>query len=307
MKMILLLWMAVMMIGCANIHTGEIASEVDERGNKVFSNSPDEKQNLVISASERVTHSSTYFAILDFTFQNNSNRWITAKDIAINFSDKILNREVKIVVGNDLNFWQEGITNLKAVKDYNKRLFLSSMFAIGVGIAGASNSLDAKKLGGMTMSMGAIGLAVEEYQDTMNSVERSMLVPSTHLLSGRVIVPPGLFLRRWLLIYTKYPDLIPFANKIQLSLNISGVGKKTYNVVFRGERNVVLNSNWQKGFVTEELQMCMASKGCWPSSCAMESGQSKSRCLRHARQCAESCAPGVRELVFKHDPKKSLR
>lgn len=283
---------SIITTGCASIHHGKIATEVG-------SNTPlDGDVDLAISASERTSYSSDYFGVVDFTFQNNTNEWINVDRINLDFADDVLNKEVGIVIASDLSLWSEGISNLKAVQDHNRRLLIGTIAGIAGGIAEISNSKGTQQLGTSVFLAGTTALAIDAYQGHMDKIQKSKLLPADHILSGPLRIPPGLFLRRWIVLYTKNPDLIPNMHQFHLKLRKDKKQTKNYQVAFRSEKTSSWSSNWQTKILTPELKACFEKKCSnicpqGPKKCKGRSNKS----YEEIASCKETCRLEVRKTL----------
>ncbi len=103
----------VLSFGCAtkpNPHQGKYAKAEGAQGKRL-------KSGLTISARELEPYSSKHFTILEVMLENYTSDWITVKNLKTNFGNDLLNKNLKIVTGQNLINWAEAMNyNIKTKK-----------------------------------------------------------------------------------------------------------------------------------------------------------------------------------------------
>ncbi len=230
----------VILSGCASVHYKHFA-ELENQSKEVSGNNT----GLVISAEEDRALSSTYFGVVKFTFENKSNDWIRVKNVAIDFEDDILNREVMIPTGNDLKVWAKAVQQKKAIEDANSRAFLGTLTVLGGLAAATSGNRSTQNFGGALYVTGATALAVNAVNENLDTLQKPGVLPETHILSQGFSIPPGFFQRKWILLFTKNPKEIPFVSTIYLTYTLEDGAIEKVKVVFRRRVPQRARSGWQ--------------------------------------------------------------
>ena len=212
-----------------------------------------EKQDgrLEISAEINKYLSSDYFGMIELVFVNRKNTWLRIQNIDIEIDDKELEKSIKLTTGIELQNWHKAMKKKIAIGRYNQSIISSSLILAGV-VAGSSGRSDSNHAAGIGLA--AVGLSsytLSELANVKNDVEQVGLFPSGHLLSNPDIIPPALFLEKWLLIDTsevKKPELLKSFNmKITYSDNIS----ETYHVVLLYSDEDIKKYKWQRTMYDE--------------------------------------------------------
>lgn len=248
---ILLLPFALFVSGCATIHgAGTYAAPVN--GNltpdsfsadlKGSSDKTTEK-GLLVSGSENSSLSSEYFTLVDFTFENKSAEWLKVTTVAVDFGSEKANSEIRFPVGQDLMDWAQSAQQIKAIRNYNMQMALG--VAAGAGVAMSASGSKSTSNAGTAMAVGSgMVLAADNIGNKLDSLQRARVIPEDHLLSGNFSIPPGLFKRKWLTLYAKRPNDIPFINKMALTLTYDNGSTET--VILKLRDASTLRSDFQK-------------------------------------------------------------
>lgn len=86
--------------------------------------------------------------------------------------------------------------------------------------------------------------AADSIGNKLDSLQRARIIPEDHLLSGTFSVPPGLFKKKWITLYAKQPNEIPFVKKMVLKLTYENGTTETVVLKLRDLLNS--RSDWQK-------------------------------------------------------------
>jgi hypothetical protein len=205
-RMFLRCWSPLVMLisglgaGCATVSSGSYAGSVDEQG-RPLSRAADEP---LISAGELTDLSSPYFGALEITFENESSEWIRITGVELDFGSPELNQAVFVPAGQDLQSWQDATSTRNAIAQTNRETALG-LIALGAAVLGAVSDRGSagEVLGGLALLGSVTVLTVGEYAKGVKDSERVKLFPSTHLFGGPFGVPPGLFIKRWVVLNTQ--------------------------------------------------------------------------------------------------------
>jgi hypothetical protein len=163
--------------------------------NKSFSSEgkKEPKSGLVISGAVDSDLSTNYFGVIDFVFENkNTDQWMVIKDIKISFLTPEQNQNISIPLGARFSAWSQGITNLN---EYNKKKAAIIGFVLGGALMANAGSQSNRNIGAV-----AATISVAELASGKNYKEMATYLPPDHLLSGDLLIPPGLFIKRWLVL-----------------------------------------------------------------------------------------------------------
>ncbi len=231
--------------GCATVHSGEYAIEVKDNGDL----KKEEKTGLgmIISGKEVEYLSSMYFGFIDLTFENKSQNWIRIKKIKVDLGKAEVNSNVKFTSGRDIIHWDNATRKRNAIREHNERVVLGSIAALGYGLALTDN----QKLNmmGSAAGLGAIAsLAVSEYNKNLDKIQNAKIFPESHLLAEEFIIPPGLFVKKWILLNTSNHKKIGFIRGFYLEYETDSGKNEKVQLVFREKyvNGKPITSLWQE-------------------------------------------------------------
>lgn len=226
--------------GCANIHSGNYATEDPQtdkaRLDKSSIEPTGQARDLVISGLEIVPFSSKYLGILDFTFENRTSKWMRINSVSIDFGDPAVNSMVQVPVGSDLVVWYEAAQQRVDINNYNIRLALSAIAGVGgiaSGAGAAKGNRDLTGIGIITVFEAVSVAALIEMDTELRDLQMSKVVPRNHLLSREFIIPPGLHTKKWILLYTPNPLDIPYLSSIFITLTLANGEERRMELQFR--------------------------------------------------------------------------
>jgi hypothetical protein len=174
-------------LACATIHRGPYGTPVDERGHPLTDGRSID--GLKVSGEEIPDLSSPTFGAIEVTFENTTAAWIHLNQIELHFGDPATSSGVLIPSGADLEAWRQATLQRMAIDD--SRLASVDgpvLFALGGGVAGGRR-------------LAAVG-AVTGAERSDPVAEGSAGFPAYHLLATPLVVPPGLFTKRWVVLNT---------------------------------------------------------------------------------------------------------
>jgi hypothetical protein len=103
--------------------------------------------------------SSEYFGYFNFNIHNNSDKWITLTGMRIVFPESTQNRNVRVVLGKQLEEWYTAQQKVIAVSDFNKASALLLVAGVGAGMASFSGDKSIQSAGGAWVIHGPMGIA----------------------------------------------------------------------------------------------------------------------------------------------------
>jgi hypothetical protein len=203
-----LAFVAALSSGCATVHSGHKT----------------EHGGLIVSATFNDKMSSEHFELLEFTFENRSDQWISPKSPSLDFGDA-LNKSLIIPGGERIMLWAEAASNVENLREYNRQVLWGSLTVAGAVAAGISSQNDALRAGGLgAMAAGLTALTVSSIEKERDKVMRARIFPASHLYGGDFEVPPGLFIRRWVLVESRKNGTLASIRKVNLNYTLGNQG-----------------------------------------------------------------------------------
>lgn len=246
----------VLFCGCATVDGANYATNISgnqsaENGDDTQKNIPVTKTGLVISGEEAANISTDYFGVLKFTFRNTTDEWVRIKRVKIYFDNEEIDKNVYIPVGEELFVWQDAVSKKIAIDNRNSGNFWAAVGIISGITAIASDDEATSNVAGAAFGSSIIGATVSDYK-TAKKYENmaATIYPKEHLLSGKILVPPGLFVNRFIVLNSKNNSKIGYLSSINIEYETDkGVVDKV-KLQFRKspyERvKGYTNSKWQK-------------------------------------------------------------
>lgn len=226
MKKLILLLFSLLLSACATVHTGNYATDIN---NVKTQGVP---KDLLVSGGLVERMSSEYFGYMVFTFENTTSDWIEISGVKVSFDDPALENNIEMLSGFKLNRWFESIRIRNAVRRHNE-------FAVLTGVLGASmltSSSSSRTSGDAAKSLAAIS-TVGVASKVIGASRDKANLPSSHLLSGNILVPPGLSAKRWILFNSKNHNEMNYFDKINLIFTDQDKQEKEYQINIRKSNN----------------------------------------------------------------------
>ncbi len=175
---------------CASVHPGTLA-----RPNEGSAALP-----LKVSVETIDRDIDSAFELVQVTYENLSNEWVRiAKTEAL--TGDPAKSHISVVVGKDLVAWAEAMTAKEDLERYNREMLQSGLLVAGAAaaVAGSASGNDGLAASGTAVMAGTTAWAAVDVISARRKMANSPRhVPDAHLYA-ETIVPPKLFLRRWLL------------------------------------------------------------------------------------------------------------
>jgi hypothetical protein len=191
---------AIPLSGCATVTSGDYGVALDDTGHPRSPAPGSEK--LKISAGERGSLSSAYFGVVEVTFENSTPAWIQIDHIDLDFGTPDKNKSVFIPWGEDIDNWESATLQRNEVRRVNAETALGVVAIVGTVASAAGRHHIAGAIGGTVALAALAGLYAQDRSAAVEAAEAPARFPATHLLTLPLRVPPGLFAKRWLLLYT---------------------------------------------------------------------------------------------------------
>ena len=223
--------------GCATLTTGELGIPLTAAGGAA----PEGSAPLVVRSRKLEDISSAHLPVIEVSFQNPSSEWHNITTARILVANPEVTGVVKIPLNHALRDWQVATGQRQAVAAANRKTASELVTAGGLIVAGVGSQSDNEDVQLGTAIVGLLAASAGagmHYSDRKNDAEQLPLAPSTHLLAGPISVPPGMIVKRWILLYT--PDQ-ESSDDLRLVLSYDLAERGTQRVMLRSKRKVSVN------------------------------------------------------------------
>ncbi len=247
------------LLGCASVTLHNEARSVNIGQNDSPSSS---KIDLTWEVNNDL--SSEYFGYFNFNIRNTSDKWITLTGMRIVFPESSQNKNVRIVLGRELEQWYTAQQKVVAVSDFNKTSASLLLSGVGAGLATFSD-IKAFQTTGSAMAAGSLGyLAVDAFDKARDALRLAAMIPKNHLFSDSVLVPPGLFTDRWLLLNSSNHDQMGIVDSLTIEYRMEDGTIHSNRVVLRSKSHSILNRKWQASFLASHQSLNPDPKRAYP-------------------------------------------
>lgn len=226
------LWMVwgCSLLGCASVPNSEPAVPIDAQGTPVSATT---SAGLRVSGEELAELASRYFGVLEVTLENPTADWIHIARVTLDFGDSAKNAAVGVPAGEDLHAFLKATEQRNAVRETNRETALA-IAALGGALVGAASSERAVAATGDAVALTSLAaLAVDSRMSDVNAAEQVARLPENHLLAGPVAIPPGLFVKRWIVLQTKETSSSACLASVTLGFERAGITFERVRLTFK--------------------------------------------------------------------------
>lgn len=213
------------------------------------------KSGIEITAKENYSMATNYFGVIDFAFNNTTQNWIRIKQVKAFFNDENKNKNIIFTSGRDLAIWAQATEVIKAIEAKKTAIVLGVIAGLGAGIASFSSDTNIKSLGALS-TIGAISsLSIMEFNKNYNEVEKAKIFPENHIFASVFVIPPGIYVKKFLVLNTRNHQDIGFIKEISLEIIVKDNEPELIELVFRRslpEKKVDEFSKWQSDLIKED-------------------------------------------------------
>ncbi|MGE4294928.1 MAG: hypothetical protein AB7E49_04415 [Campylobacterales bacterium] len=179
------------------------------------------EQELAVSAKVNKDMSSTYFAYIDFNFENKSEEWVLLENLEISFGEKV-DEYINFPLGNKYNSWLEAITIRNKEREANRQVTLALIGTLG-GMIAMNGNQDA----GLSLVAAAGSVeSIRQFANHISQEKRAALLPENHLLREAIMVPPGLQIKKFIVVNSRNHKEIGYLRTLNLSYLSAGIKSK---------------------------------------------------------------------------------
>ncbi|MDH5694410.1 MAG: hypothetical protein OEZ47_15040 [Gammaproteobacteria bacterium] len=206
----------------------------------VFSTKVYAEDALEVEGAFLSEYCSEYFGMLNFRFENNTDEWVTIKEVNISFPEVKDTFVIDIVTGKSLISWHEATSTLIAENRFMSSLILGVLSGAGAAMIGKGGS---QGIGG-AVAIGSLGtLALKNISSVRTDIAALNLVPSSHLLHGEILVPPSLVADRWILLNTKDSKKTPYITEVVVEAKTDKGTRVNKKIILRTDQD--RSCRWQ--------------------------------------------------------------
>jgi hypothetical protein len=200
------------------------------------------KSGLRISGEELTDLSSAYFGVLEVTFENSTADWIRVERVGLDFGSPAKNAAVTVPAGENLEAFIASTEQRNAVRRVNRQTAFA-LTALGGTLVGGSSSDQGVALAGDTAAVASLGaLAVDSHAQSIATAEQVARLPATHLLASGFTIPPGLFVKRWVVLQTKAASPSECISSVMLGYQLGATASERVLLTFKERQS---DSEWQ--------------------------------------------------------------
>jgi hypothetical protein len=201
--------LALLAGGCATVSSGDYGRPLDDQNRAAAAVLTG--AGLLISGEEITALASRYFGAVELTFENRSPAWVQIDSVALDFGTPEANQAVLLPWGADLDAWERATAQrnrIQVANNYAGNRTANSdstleILALGDGLGHANRrGRPAGYAGGAVAASAAAALAAQSLAEAQQDPEAVERFPASHLLNLPIRIPPGLFAKRWVLLYT---------------------------------------------------------------------------------------------------------
>lgn len=215
------------------------------------------EDNLEIEAEINRDMSSTYFAYIDFDFENNTQDWQILEEVQISFgSDK--DQFVEVLSGQKYNEWLKATTARNKEREANRQIALAIIGGIGGAMIGSNNNAQL----GQSLVVGSAAFeTLSAFNKNVSDKKRAETLPDNYIYKGSLILPPGLAVKRFVVLNSKDHKKLGYITSLKLSYKLENQ-EKSIDLTFRGGQyskqgagaSVIAGGNGKKksGYVWED-------------------------------------------------------
>jgi len=187
--------------------------------------------------------SSPYFGQIEFTFENPTGEWITVERVALDFGSAKNNQAVLFPWGTRLDNWAAATSQRNAVRDANNALALE-LLAAGGAVAGAAgrHARATRAAGGFASLAALTAMSATHAEARAETAEDVPIFEGSHLFNVPFDVPPGLFVKRWLVVNTPADPSLGCLTSVVMTYELSD---KTSRRIALSIRNPGAFGEWQ--------------------------------------------------------------
>lgn len=200
---------------------------------------------LAVSGKLNKDFSSEYFGYFDLTLENKSDEWLVVSKVNVTFVDSFQNEHIRFISGPKFTLWYQSMAKIIEIDEQNQKTAMATIAALGAGVAAFSGNRNAQALGAAA-AVGAGGAYLaSEHGKRLDSLQNTRMYPENHLLGDSIVLPPGLFADRWLLVNSSRHEEMEYVTALEIELEMADGRKEKHVLEFRPQRSTSF-PKWQR-------------------------------------------------------------
>lgn len=241
----LFLALAVACSACTQFPGQHVAIPVEAQGRR--SSKAVTPSGLIVRGDELTHYSSRYFGALLVTFENRTPDWARVERVSLDFPSVPHNDGIFIPWGDDLASWSSATEQRNALRDANTEAALGGLALGGLVAAAVGGRGPAGRVGGVVALTSVTALLASSNQESLSGPQRAEPFGAGHLLNVPFSIPPGLFVRKWIVLNTR--SGLPCIVSEIISYDVAGRGTERVELSFRSTST---RSDWQSDVCPED-------------------------------------------------------
>jgi len=234
------------LVACASVASGPHGTYLDSAGQS--SPAAARAAKLEVSAREIPEMSSRYFGEIEVTLENPTAEWVRVSKVGLDFGSPKINEAVYLPWGSQLDDWLEATRQRNAIEQENAAMVL---MGLGLGASMVSAAAPAGtpglRVAGGLATLGAWAGAVALASGGPAAGPDGPVFVGRHLLALPIDVPPGLFVKRFIVVNTPADPGLGCLAKMIVSYELADQTTHRVAVGFRGADASRGASQWQAG------------------------------------------------------------
>jgi hypothetical protein len=231
--------------GCASVASGPYGTHLDAAGKP--SAAAAQSAKLMVSAREIPEMSSRYFGEIEFTLENPTAQWVRVDKVVLDFGNPKINQSVYFPWGSQLDNWLEATRQRNAIQEEN---FAMTVAVLGLGagmvsMAASGQPAGLRMAGGLATLAALAGAAAIATGEPTAAVADGPVFVGRHLLAVPIEVPPGLFVKRFIVVNTPGDPGLGCLATLIMSYELADKTTHRVAVGFRSGDNSHGASQWQ--------------------------------------------------------------
>jgi len=231
--------------GCATVASGPYGTHLDAAGQP--SAAAAQAAKLKVSAREIPEMSSRYFGEIEFTLENPTAQWVRVDKVMLDFGSPKNNQAVYLPWGSQLDNWLEATRQRNAIDQENAAMAFM-ILGLGGGLVSVAASPRAGAvgvIGGLATVATIASTAALATGEAAATTTDAPVFGGRHLLAVPIEGPPGLFVKRFLVVNTPGDFGLGCFTKLIISYELADKTTDRVAVRFRGGDTPNRVSRWQ--------------------------------------------------------------
>lgn len=236
----------LVLVGCASMASGPHGTYLDAAGQP--SVAATQAAKLKVSAREIPEMSSRYFGEIEFTLENPTAQWVRVDKVTLDFGSPQLNQSVYFPWGSQLDNWLEATRQRNVIEVENFAMAVA-ILGLGAGMVSIGSApgvpTGVRIVGGLATAAALAGAAAVATSEPPAVAPEGPVFFGRHLFAVPIEVPPGLFVKRFVVVNTPGDPGLVCLNRLIVSYELADKSNHRVAVDFRVADGAHGKSLWQ--------------------------------------------------------------